>query len=517
MASWIKEQHARDERLDEWGVPLEPTAAYGLDGPPDPEHPIDVAEWIKSTETRALPAARAHSSKRVVTRKGARQGQSPGATHVTQTAHNRNINGMSYNDFNARMASVQISSKEPATADPKVATATSASRARPTVSNLSSSTRRESAHFKSSRRAELLETLETRLASSRQSANSSVSKLQLDQLALLQYCVIPSSVLGQYPFVTTQLTPQELIDKRKCERCKKFPRYIGKSLDPPKKDVDTLFCKHHRGCIVGRQWSCCHGSVGYSQGCTASKYHLVKDVSIQQLTNTYQFEITPRIKQGNKDTSTVRAAVAIDCEMGTSMNGESELIRLSVIDFDNGSVLLDTLVCPSVPMAHYNTRYSGVSAAQMEAAKRNRTCLQGTRAAREAVLRWVGPETIVIGHSVWNDFEALRWIHTGGIVDTNVLEDKFDRRQKALWQPIEADMIARECSKDEIAVRRLDFVPDLGLPKGTGLCGLKGATLRRLNRHIQVGKGHCSLEDAIASRDLAVWHMTNADLFDYIW
>lgn len=46
-------------------------------------------------------------------------------------------------------------------------------------------------------------------------------------------------------------------------------------------------------------------------------------------------------------------------------------------------------------------------------------------------------------------------------------------------------------------------------PKYPGL-SLKALALERLNREIQVkGKGHDSLEDALATRDLLLWHIIN--------
>ena len=40
----------------------------------------------------------------------------------------------------------------------------------------------------------------------------------------------------------------------------------------------------------------------------------------------------------------MRAAVALDCEMGISDEGERELIRISMIDYFTGEVLDNSLV-----------------------------------------------------------------------------------------------------------------------------------------------------------------------------
>jgi DNA polymerase III epsilon subunit-like protein len=367
----------------------------------------------------------------------------------------------------------------------------------------------EPPHLRTARRNALIDNIRTHPIYDRPFDLDMLSQTQLDELALLEYCVLPKRVMKRYPFVTTALSLTDMLDKRRCENCKKLPRYNGKSLEPPKKETETLFCKYHPGRMMGRRWGCCGGSVGYTQGCSGLARHTVLDVSHEALIQMFQLELTAQVAPEN-----ARPAVAVDCEMGTAINGESELIRVSVTDMSTRKILLNTLVYPSVPMEHYNTKYSGVTRAQMEEARRNKQCLKGTPAARAAVLQWIGPQTIVVGHSVWNDFAALRWIHPR-VVDTHVLEDRFDRMQKIKWEPIEEDMKTREFSEEQIKEAKEQYFPPL--PKGAGGLGLKGASLRRLGRIIQAGHGHCSLEDALATGDLAQWHALNPGLFDYVW
>jgi DNA polymerase III epsilon subunit-like protein len=328
-----------------------------------------------------------------------------------------------------------------------------------------------------------------------------------DGLALLEYCVLPAHVMQAYPFVTEPLSLDQLQGKQRCAKCQKLPRYIGKSLVPPRKDTDMLYCRFHPGYKLNKLWTCCQQHVS-TPACSGSKQHSVQNLTESEL-RALQFHTTPQ--HATKD---ARLVIAMDCEMGTAANGDNELIRVSVIDFFTGAVLLDKLVFPLVPMAHYNTKYSGVSRSDMETARRKNQCLRGTTAARDAVMRFIGRQTIVIGHAVHNDLSSLRCIHHR-IIDTHVLEDKFDRMQKARWEEVEASMVGLERTQEEIdEERKIHFLP---LPDRCGALSLKGASLRRLGRHIQTAHGHCSREDAIASRDVAMWHALNPRLLEYLW
>jgi RNA exonuclease 1 len=117
----------------------------------------------------------------------------------------------------------------------------------------------------------------------------------------------------------------------------------------------------------------------------------------------------------------VRIAVALDCEMGTAASGDPELIRVTLIDYFSEEVLVDNLVDPDVRMQHLNTRYSGVSWADLKNARIKGVCLSGKAGARRAIWKYVGIDTIVVGHGLSNDMRSLRWIHTA-VVDSLLVE-----------------------------------------------------------------------------------------------
>ncbi|XP_060892074.1 apoptosis-enhancing nuclease [Labrus mixtus] len=155
--------------------------------------------------------------------------------------------------------------------------------------------------------------------------------------------------------------------------------------------------------------------------------------------------------------------VALDCEMvGTGPGGRcSELARCSILDY-RGNILYDKYIRPSQPVTDYRTRWSGI--------RRHHLCNATAFAqAREEILRILEGK-VVVGHSIYNDFEALDMIHPPHMV------------------------------RDTITTRLLSKLA--GFPRQR-CASLKILANKLLNRKIQVGRrGHCSVEDAQAALDL---------------
>jgi RNA exonuclease 1 len=87
----------------------------------------------------------------------------------------------------------------------------------------------------------------------------------------------------------------------------------------------------------------------------------------------WRFHATPSATEY----SDTRQAVAIDCEIGTVASGDSELIRVTLIDYFSSAVLVDSLVYPDVEMSHYSTRFLGVTKKEIEMARAKGTCFRG--------------------------------------------------------------------------------------------------------------------------------------------
>jgi RNA exonuclease len=186
--------------------------------------------------------------------------------------------------------------------------------------------------------------------------------------------------------------------------------------------------------------------------------------------------------------------------MGTAKSGDSELIRVTLLDYFSGRILVDNLVDPNVPMLHLNTRYSGVRPIDMDVARRSGTCFYGRDSAREAILKFVGPSTLVVGHSAQHDLTALRWIHPN-VIDTYLLEsdlnDAVEKESSAAISSTSESLTPLDVKiQDNAGSRRKR-------PKGSGRLSLKTLSKVKLGREIQTGRnGHDSVEDALAARDL---------------
>ncbi|XP_054476391.1 apoptosis-enhancing nuclease [Anoplopoma fimbria] len=155
--------------------------------------------------------------------------------------------------------------------------------------------------------------------------------------------------------------------------------------------------------------------------------------------------------------------VALDCEMvGTGPGGRrSELARCSILDY-HGNVLYDKYVRPCQPVTDFRTRWSGIRRHHLHNAV-------PFAEAREEILSILEGK-VVVGHSIYNDFEVLDMLHPGHMV------------------------------RDTCTTRHLSRLAGFPRERCSSLKILAG---RLLNRKIQVGqRGHCSVEDALASLDL---------------
>jgi RNA exonuclease 1 len=149
---------------------------------------------------------------------------------------------------------------------------------------------------------------------------------------------------------------------------------------------------------------------------------------------------------------------ALDCEMVLTTDDRYSLARISITDWD-GKLIMDKLVVPDLPIKNYFTQYSGITEEKLKGVTARLKDIQ------KSLSELFDSSTILIGHSLESDFNALKMTHPF-VVDTSML-----------------------------------YPHPRGLPLRSSL---KFLSIKYLKREIQKGgaDGHDSVEDARAVLDL---------------
>ena len=95
-----------------------------------------------------------------------------------------------------------------------------------------------------------------------------------------------------------------------------------------------------------------------------------------------------------------------------------ELARVTICNY-NGKMLYDELYKPENEVINYNTRFSGITEETLSQVKNN------IKEHLHPKLReLIKKDTILVGHSLENDLNAMKYIHRN-VIDTSVV---FRRR-----------------------------------------------------------------------------------------
>jgi len=140
----------------------------------------------------------------------------------------------------------------------------------------------------------------------------------------------------------------------------------------------------------------------------ALEYPLPNEDNRQTENSVDWFQLTPR----GKPLDLQREMLAIDCEMCVTSAG-FELTRISIVD-ECLQVIYDKFVLPPNPILDYVTRYSGITPEKLIGV---RTTL---KEVQEDLKQLIPAETILVGHSLENDFRALKLVHLK-VIDTVAL------------------------------------------------------------------------------------------------
>lgn len=317
------------------------------------------------------------------------------------------------------------------------------------------------------------------------------------EVEILGRLATPITNLHQYGYVPTAPTDEQIAQAKdaadmskgweQCDRCTaRFQVFPGRNINTGELASGGQ-CTHHPGkqyypdrprgdtAITPKKYRCCNENVGDSLGCAVAQTHVWKVKDPKRLASLWNFAETPV-----NDSPLVKNAVAFDCEMGYTVHG-MELVRVTATSWPEGTEIVDVLVQPFGEILDLNSKYSGVFPEDLARAvpwtknweaptqrPDERKILQkvsSPEAARDLLFSFISPDTMLIGHGLENDLNAMRIIHPK-IVDTILL---YPHRR--------------------------------GLPIRTSL---KALMETHLNRRIQVdtGEGHDSAEDARAAGDL---------------
>ncbi|XP_074036174.1 putative exonuclease GOR [Leptinotarsa decemlineata] len=272
---------------------------------------------------------------------------------------------------------------------------------------------------------------------------------------------------GRLNINAQEFRPTEKCLMRTCCRCQKIFFTTANAYITQEK------CYHHWGkrrrCNISSHENygyfvhdCCYQKFG-SLGCTESHLHVWSGFENNDIEEPYYGYAITKQRQDFQVGET-SGVYALDCEMCYTVRG-LELTKVTVVRMDGGLVY-DSYVKPYHEIVDYNTRFSGITAHDMEINAPKRI-----HEVQYDLLQFIGAETVLIGHSLESDLRALKITHKN-IVDTALV-----------------------------------FEHEKGLPYRKALKQLASTVL---HRNIQSStEGHNSYEDAAACMDLMLWRVKN--------
>lgn len=147
-----------------------------------------------------------------------------------------------------------------------------------------------------------------------------------------------------------------------------------------------------------------------------------------------------------------RKAIVLSSHKAIISGDKSEILLLSAIDYITGEVLISHLVLPDGQVDDWRSSTTGITLSVMtDVIKKGFAVLNGWRAAREALWLLIDSDTVLVGHTLRHDLDALRMIHGCG-VDVAILAQKSTGGTLSK-RYTELDNLCRELLKVEFQAR----------------------------------------------------------------
>jgi len=167
----------------------------------------------------------------------------------------------------------------------------------------------------------------------------------------------------------------------------------------------------------------------------------------------------------------------MDCEMVRTSTG-AELARVTIVQFQSfqdgimtTTTIVDELVKPNKTILDFLTRHSGMTLKVLEPVTTRLAQIQ------VALLGFLRPNDILVGHSLENDLKATHLVHQR-VVDTALLFRASNKRTKFSLKHLSAYLLQKKiqsgshCSEEdasitlELAIRRAWFGESFQVPSG---------------------------------------------------
>ncbi|KAF3048157.1 hypothetical protein E8E12_010900 [Didymella heteroderae] len=118
--------------------------------------------------------------------------------------------------------------------------------------------------------------------------------------------------------------------------------------------------------------------------------------------------------------------ISMSCSKITLSNGCQEVVKIAAVDVLTCRVLMSHLVCtdPDADVANWHSSVTGLSCYKdMEDARQaGYKVIKGWATARSALFKFIDKETIIVGHNLRSELDALRIIHGRAVDIAKVVE-----------------------------------------------------------------------------------------------